>query len=564
MSDLNQIITVNIDRNTTTPTQAGFGTPLLLAYFSTSIFPERVRTYSTLTGLTDDGFATTSPVYVAASDLLAQNPSPPSFKVGRKALPATQVVTLTPGSDAIIAGSPSSLEITGPGATSGETFDLVAGYQGVLTIDTAVPTDTNTMTIGTTVYNFLAIPLAVNDIDSGATIEDTVDNIVAAINLTGTEGVEYFAGLSIHPTVEAVKLTASTVGIRHKAGSTDAAVATTETFTEAGSVWSAVTTEVDTVGTLLDWFDADIEQNGTSLLGFVDGATLGTITATTAGDYFGIVMTGDGWTHLETTTDPGLATDMAAIELYDPDWYCLLPVDMTGAAEITAAAAWTEAAKKIVLVQSADSLVASGSSASDVTSIAYDLKAANYDRTMLFFHRDGTERIGAAMAGRALPEAAGSITWAYKQLSSVTAQTLTATERTNLEAKNVNFLSTLAGVNITRYGIACGGEYIDVMRGADWLAARIQERVYTLLLNNDKLPYTDSGIQAVRGEILAQLNQGIARDFIASNPEPTCTVPLATDVSAADKSSRTLNNVTFRAVLAGAIHKVAIEGELNL
>ena len=82
--------------------------------------------------------------------------------------------------------------------------------------------------------------------------------------------------------------------------------------------------------------------------------------------------------------------------------------------------------------------------------------------------------------------------WAYQQLPSVTAQTLTTTERTNLEAKNVNFLSTLAGVNITRYGIACGGDYIDIMRGTDWLAARIQERVYTLLLNNDKLPYTKS------------------------------------------------------------------------
>ena len=563
MSDLNQIITVNIDRNTTTPTQAGFGTPLLLAYFSTSIFPERVRTYSTLTGLTDDGFATTSPVYVAASDLLAQNPSPPSFKVGRKALPATQVVTLTPGSDAIIAGETTSLEITGPGATSGETFDLVAGFSGILTLDTT-PTASDTMTIGATVYTFEAAPAALNDITIGSTAEESIDFIVAAINLTGTDGVEYFAGQAIHGTVEAVKASATSMLLRHKAGFTDAAVATTETFTAGTNIFAAAVTEADAVGDLIAWLDADVEQNGTSLIGLVDGGTVATITATTAGDYFGITLTGEGWTHLETTADPGLATDMAAIELYDPDWYCLLPVDSTGAGEITAAAAWTEAAKKIVLVQSADSLVASGSSASDVTSIAYDLKAANYDRTMLFFHRDGTEKVGAAMAGRALPEDAGSITWAYKQLSSVTSQILTATERTNLEAKNVNFLSTLAGVNITRYGVACGGEYIDVMRGADWLAARIQERVYTLLLNNDKLPYTDAGIQAVRGEILAQLNQGIARDFIAADPEPTCTVPLATDVSAADKSSRTLNDVTFRAVLAGAIHKVAIEGELNL
>jgi hypothetical protein len=535
----------------------------LLAYFPTSIFAERVRTYSTLQGLTDDGFATSHPVYVAASDLLAQNPSPPSFKVGRKALPSTQALTLTPSSESIVAGEVHSLTIDGPGATSGETFDATAGYQQVLTLDT-VPTAADTMTIGTVIYKFEAAPAALNDITIGVSAEDSIDNIVAAINLTGTEGVEYFAGQSIHPTVEAVKASATSMLIRHKTGQTDGPVATEETFTAITNIFGAVTTEVDTVGTLIDWFDADIEQNGTALITFADSATFATVTATTAGDYFSVIMTGEGWTSFETTADAGIATDLAAVELYDNDWYALLPVDSTGAAEIEAAAAWTEAAKKIQLSQTQDTAVASTSSASDVTSIAYTLKAANYDRTMLFFHRDSDEFVGSAMAGRALPEDAGSITWAYKQLSSVSAQRLTTTERTNLENKNVNFLSTLAGVNITRYGVASGGEYIDVMRGADWLAARIQERVYTLLLNNDKLPYTDAGIQAVRGEILAQLDQGIARDFIAADPKPTCTVPLAADVAPADKSSRTLNNVTFRAVLAGAIHKVAIEGELNL
>lgn len=566
MSDLNQIITVQIDRNTTTPTQAGFGRPLLLAYFSTSIFAERVRTYSTLQGLVDDGFATTSPVYVAASDLLAQNPSPTDFMVGRRALPNTQTVTLTPSADSIVAGEVHSLLIDGPGATSGETFAMTAGFQGVLTIGGVNLVDTETVTIGTKVYTFQAsLTDADGNVDIGGTVEASIDNLVAAINLSGgVAGTDYATSMSINTNVQAVKASATTMLISHKTGQTDAAVATTDGITDAANVWGAVTTEADTVGTILDWFDADIEQNGTADVTFTDGATVGTVTAATAGDYFAVVMTGEGWAHLETTADAGIATDLAAVELYDNDWYALLTVDATGPAEIEAAAAWTETLAKIYLAQTSDSLVATGSLASDATSIAYTLKNANYDRTMLFFHRDSDEFVGAAMAGRALPESAGSITWAYKQLSSVSAQTLTTTERTNLENKDINFLSTLAGVNITRYGVACGGEYIDVMRGTDWLAARIQERVYTLLLNNDKLPYTDAGIQAVRAEILAQLDQGIARDFIAADPKPTCTVPLATAVSAADKSSRTLNDVTFRATLAGAIHKVAIEGELNL
>jgi hypothetical protein len=170
------------------------------------------------------------------------------------------------------------------------------------------------------------------------------------------------------------------------------------------------------------------------------------------------------------------------------------------------------------------------------------------------------------MLGRALPEDAGSITYAYKQLGNVSTQVLSTDEQTKLRDKGVNFYNTVAGVNVTRWGttMGSGGEYMDVINGSDWLAARIQERVYALLIQNDKLPFTDAGIQAVRGEILAQLQQGIARNFIAADPEPTCTVPRASEVAAADKSSRTLNDVTFRATLAGAIHKTTIEGELNL
>ena len=278
---------------------------------------------------------------------------------------------------------------------------------------------------------------------------------------------------------------------------------------------------------------------------------------------FGLVLTGEGWTVSDDTADPGIATDLAAIELYDNDWYALC-IDSNSVAEITAAAAWIEANTKLFVAQTQETISASLASASDTTSLAYTLNNSNYDRTALFFHRDNFDFVSAGMLGRILPEQAGSSTWAYKQLASIAAQSLTATEMSNLEAKKANFVTTLASVSVTRYGTASGAEYMDVMRGADWLSARIQERVYSLLINNDKLPYTDSGIQSVRSEILAQLDAGVARGFLAANPAPTCTVPLAIDVSAADKGTRTLNDVTFRATLAGAIHKVAIEGELNL
>jgi Protein of unknown function (DUF3383) len=90
---LSDIVTVNITSTTATPTQPGFGTPLIAAYHT--VFSPRVQTYNYLTDLTSAGFLTNSPVYLAATKLLEQSPSVTQFKVGRRASEYTQTYTLT-------------------------------------------------------------------------------------------------------------------------------------------------------------------------------------------------------------------------------------------------------------------------------------------------------------------------------------------------------------------------------------------------------------------------------------------------------------------------------------
>ena len=465
---LDSIIRVTIDRKTTTPTQAGFGTPLIAAYFPQSLQNARVASYSNLTELTTLGFRVNDPVYLAMQSMLAQNPSPPIVKVGRRAGAPQQTITITPPASPV----------------EGDVFTVsVSGYA-------------NSAFAGRT--------MAHDEVSVTAADAETATSLVTKIKLA--------------------------FGLLNAA-----------TGPAGDWSWTAATT------TLV------IEADNTTMDGLLFGVTVS-----------------DNLSIVDNTPDPtstSLAVDLSDINLYDPDWYGFC-IDSHGSDGITSevykAAEWAESNKKQFVAQTRDTAVASASDASDTTSIGARLKAASFERTMLFYHKNNLQYICAAMLGRALPEDAGSITWAYKQLAGITSQNLTTTEQLNLEAKNVNFLTTLAGVAVTRYGTSSDGEYMDIIRGTDWLAARIQERVYALLIQNDKLPFTDAGIQAVRGEILAQLNQGISRNFIASDPEPTCTVPRASEVSVADKGTRTLNGVTFRATLAGAIHKVAIEGELTL
>lgn len=90
---LSDIVTVNITATTASPTQQGFGVPLIAAY--TTVFSGRVQTYSQLSDMTTAGFLVTDPAYLCASKVWSQNPRVPLIKVGRRALEFTQSFKLT-------------------------------------------------------------------------------------------------------------------------------------------------------------------------------------------------------------------------------------------------------------------------------------------------------------------------------------------------------------------------------------------------------------------------------------------------------------------------------------
>ena len=119
-------------------------------------------------------------------------------------------------------------------------------------------------------------------------------------------------------------------------------------------------------------------------------------------------------------------------------------------------------------------------------------------------------------------------------------------------------------MNVTTFGITASGEYVDITRFIDWLDARIKERIFGVLANNAKVPYTDAGVDLMRGQVLAQLQQGITAGGLAADPAPTVQAPLVADIDPADKANRNLPDITFQATLAGAIHQLEISGVLSV
>lgn len=285
--------------------------------------------------------------------------------------------------------------------------------------------------------------------------------------------------------------------------------------------------------------------------------------ASAAGKPFTLAFDRTLLTPQNVTTDPGIATDLTTVRTAtdgNDDWYCAV-LDSFGKAEITAMAAAIEALFKIYVATTFDADILTASS----SDIASNMQALSYDRTIVCWHETpGKADFGAGWAGGLLPKDPGSVTWKFKTVSGVAFSTLTPSELAELEGKNCNNYIRKAGVNITQEGKVAGGEFIDIIRGVDFITARLQENIYSRLVNLPKIPFTDPGIAVVENEVRGVMDLGISQGIFAADPEPVVTVPLAADVDTNDKANRLLPDVTFTATLAGAIHFVEVRGTVTL
>lgn len=281
-----------------------------------------------------------------------------------------------------------------------------------------------------------------------------------------------------------------------------------------------------------------------------------------AGEPFIIVVD----TKLSKTTlveNENIGDSLTAIKNESNDFYAVVITSHT-AFDIKKTAEWVETERKLFFASNNDTDVLTSST----TDIASYLKSKNYNRTSYFFSNDHNKYPEAAWCGLMLPNNPDTInghpTWAFKTLSGITADNLTDSQVQYLINKNANFYRVYGGVSIVLDGKVSSGEYIDIMRGVDWLESRLQERIYSRLVNLPKLPYTNSGIAVIESEIRAQLRAAVNYGFLAADPAPTVTVPLVADIPSNDRLLRKVTGITFSGILAGAVHYVEIRGTVSV
>lgn len=247
-------------------------------------------------------------------------------------------------------------------------------------------------------------------------------------------------------------------------------------------------------------------------------------------------------------------------------WYALIltkeGLQADQIVDIKEGAEWIEARTKVfhASIDEADILT----TATD--DLASFLQSKNYDRTLLFYSTDLASFPEAAILGRRLPNDPGSINWKFTQVSGITPEDLNSTELNNIKLKNANLIEDVGGVIITSTDmVMASGEFMDIIRGIDALEARISEDVFALLVREDKVPFTTSGISQVGGVVQGDLvtfsespiNFIVKESIVVTLPDIT-TIPIA------EREARALNGITFSATLTGAINSVIINGKLSV
>lgn len=554
---------------------------------------ERMRSYSTLTGVAND-FGSTGPEYATASLWFAQTPQPTQFLVGRWAkvaaagvlkgsiLSATQQAIgnfqalTTPAFQLDIDGTPFAIsptsfagaanlnavaaliqtalqavaagtlcvwnaaygrfEITSgtTGVTSSVSFAKAPTAVGSITFS-ANPAAASTITLGGTAVTFVASAPGTNQVLIGATTAATMTNLLAMLN----------ASTDINLTKFLYSLSGSKLNLKSAVPGT------------AGNSLTIAASTATVSGATLTGGSG---QDASTILGLAQ--------ANTGGAYRG--------------SGAAAESAVAAAALLDlnfgQQFYAAVVPEAVPAEHLALAAFYEATTNKHmygVTSQDGGEIVAG-----NTTSIGDQLAALGYKKTVVQYSSTSAYAV-ASLFGRILTTNYNAnnsvITLMYKNEPGIVAETLNSAQMAALASNNVNvFVAYNNNTAIIEKGQVVSGDFVDTIYGADALAIAIQNAVYNLLYTSTtRIPQTDAGtnqiITAIEGECsrytrngliapgvwdqagFGQLAQGdfMPKGFYVYGP------PVSSQ-AAADRAARTSVPIQIAVKLAGAVHTVAV------
>lgn len=262
-----------------------------------------------------------------------------------------------------------------------------------------------------------------------------------------------------------------------------------------------------------------------------------------------------------------------AIEAMNNDWYAMSALlsfrDLTVTEDMADA---IEGRRKMFLIATND---ANTLTLGSTSTFAYYLKNANYKRSAVIYHDNSTLYPDMSWLGQQLPKDIGSTNWAYKTLAGIAegaevdipVVALTEAEKDAAADVNANIYIEILSADFAFAGTMGGGknadkegEFIDIIRDIDFLQARTEEGLMSLLLEKDIIPFTNAGITIVDTRLKNMLDLYGVKQGILVQGSVITSFPKRSEVSQSDRDDRLLPDGTFIAELQGGINKVVVRG----
>lgn len=255
-----------------------------------------------------------------------------------------------------------------------------------------------------------------------------------------------------------------------------------------------------------------------------------------------------------------IVSDLAAISAIDDTWYCAIFPELE-AADFGAVNNAFSGVTKIAGI------------AVETVAQAQAFAELNSPRVFQLCLRDTDKDIAlAAWVGGQLPKRPGSSTWCHKQGKTVAAGKYTPSEASQLMGSpvlgstgaNCNIYQNVGGVDIFMPGAMGDGTFIDLRIGTDSLRSLIKTNMLQILIDNEKIPYTEAGCVVFESAIRAAIDTHVGYGFIdGESPVVITHVPVA-QVSTTQRAQRIAPPFNFTCRSSSAQHSVVITGNVNI
>jgi hypothetical protein len=192
---LDDIVNVNISVESSAPSRAGFGVPMVLDYHTR--WTEMIRSYTSAKSWLDDGGLVSDAAYVALAAIFSQNPKIPRVKVGRRLTAPTWRIELTPtaanlavysGKILLPGGTVESFSFTSDGTAT--VAEITAGLTAAINALIGTFTATDQTTFVRVVADTAGKIFQIYDLSSNLAFANTTVNAGIVPDLAAVEAVD--------------------------------------------------------------------------------------------------------------------------------------------------------------------------------------------------------------------------------------------------------------------------------------------------------------------------------------------------------------------------------------